>query len=412
MLKPRQRWFAGARYGLFIHWGAYAAYERGEQVLFREHLSPSAYRQRAARFNPQNYDPVAWAGLASEGGMRYAVLTAKHHDGFSLFDSAVSELTSAKSECGRDLVGEYLEAFRGAGLKVGLYYSLADWQWPAYFGGPERDPEGFGEFIEYTHAQVRELCSNYDSLDVLWLDGAWPHSPEDWRAEGLLAMIRGLQPDVLINDRTGLAGDFDTPEQRILRSPSERPWESCVTSVERHWGYHSGDRIWKSAEQVIHMLGQVSEGEGNLLLNVGPKPDGAFPQPFVDLVREVGDWLRLNGDAVYGSTRGVCECISVGRMSVVDSTLYLHVLYWPGNTLHLSGLDNRVLGVRFLADGWPVDFQQRDEHLYLIGLPSLPPDRRDTVLAIEVEGTPRPFPWAEDRLWQGDASRMIDWAKS
>ena len=412
MLKPSQRWFAEARFGLFIHWGAYALFERGEQVLFREHLSPFAYRQRAGRFNPQNYDPIAWATLACEAGMRYAVLTAKHHDGFALFDSAVSEFTSVRAECGRDLVGEYIEAFRQADLKVGLYYSLADWQWPAYFSGPEQDPKGFAEFIDYTHAQVRELCANYESLDVLWFDGAWPHSPETWRAEELLAMIRGLQPDILINDRTGLPGDFDTPEQRILHRPSGRPWESCLTSVERHWGYHAGERIWKTAEQVIHMLAQVSEGEGNLLLNVGPRPDGSFPQHFVDLAREVGDWLRLNGEAVYGSTGGVCECISVGRMSVVDSTLYLHVLYWPGNTLHLCGLDNRVLGVRFLADGWPIDFQQRDEHLYLIGLPSLPPDRRNTVIAIEVEGTPKPFAWARDRLWQGDASRMSDWAKS
>ena len=410
MLNDAQRWFAEARFGLFVHWGMYALYERGEQVLFREHLTPSEYRRRAAEFNPRRYDPSAWATLAREAGMRYAVLTAKHHDGFCLFDSALSNFTSAKTGARRDLVREYVEAFRGAGLKVGLYYSLADWQWPAYFLGPERDPEGFGRFIQYTHGQVRELCSAYGQMDIIWFDGAWPHPPEAWRAGELLAMIRGLQPAVLINDRAGLPGDFGTPEQQILGSPAQRPWESCITSVERHWGYHAGERLWKTAEQVIHMLAQVAEGGGNLLLNVGPKADGTFPEPFVTLLREVGQWLRVNGQAIYGSSHGVCESISIGRQCVMGSTVYLHVLYWPGETLHLSGLDNRVLSARFLADGRPITFEQMGEHIYLRGLPAEPPDARDTVIALEVQGTPKPFPWARERLWQGDAGRMADWS--
>jgi len=409
MLNDAQRWFAEARFGLFVHWGMYALYERGEQVLFREHLTPSEYRRRAAEFNPRRYDPAAWATLAREAGMRYAVLTAKHHDGFCLFDSALSNFTSAKTGARRDLVREYVEAFRGAGLKVGLYYSLADWQWPAYFLGPERDPEGFGRFIQYTHGQVRELCSAYGQMDIIWFDGAWPHPPEAWRAGELLAMIRGLQPAVLINDRAGLPGDFGTPEQQIL-APAQRPWESCITSVERHWGYHAGERLWKTAEQVIHMLAQVAEGGGNLLLNVGPKADGTFPEPFVTLLREVGQWLRVNGQAIYGSSHGVCESVSIGRQCVVGSTVYLHVLYWPGETLHLSGLDNRVLSARFLADGRPITFEQMGEHIYLRGLPAEPPDARDTVIALEVQGTPKPFPWARERLWQGDAGRMAGWS--
>ena len=410
MLKLSQRWFAEARFGLFIHWGLYALYGRGEQVLFREHLAPSTYRQRAKEFAPEQYDPVAWADLAREAGMRYAVLTAKHHDGFCLFDSAVSDFTTVKTGARRDLVGEYVEAFRGAGLRVGLYYSLADWQWPAYFSGPDRDPEGFARFVDYTHAQVRELCSHYGDLDVLWFDGVWPHSPESWRAEALFRMMRDLQPDMLVNDRAGLPGDFETPEQRILSSAPGRPWESCLTSVERHWGFHSGERLWKTAERVIHLLAQVAEGSGNLLLNVGPKADGTFPQPFVDLARELGEWLRVNGASIYASTPGVCECIPIGRMSVVGSTVYLHVLYWPGTTLHLSGLANRVRSAWFLADRWPIDFEQEGEHVYLKNLYTLPPDPRNTVIALEVEGTPRPLPWAEDRLWQGDACRMAEWA--
>jgi alpha-L-fucosidase len=412
MLNERQLWFNGARWGLFVHWGMYALYGRGEQVLFREHLAPSQYRERAAEFNPRAYDPDAWAEAAREAGMRYAVLTAKHHDGFALYDSTVSRFSSVATGARRDLVRAYVEAFRRAGLKVGLYFSLADWQWPAYFAGPQRDPEGFARFIAYTHAQVRELCTQYGVLDLLWFDGTWPHSPADWRAAELLAMIRALQPGILINNRTGLAGDFDTPEQHITASDPARPWEACLTSVERLWGYHPGERLWKTPSQVIHQLAQVAEGGSNLLFNVGPKADGSFPEAFTALLREVGDWLRTNGAAIYDCGRGVCECITIGRMTVVGPTVYLHVLYWPGETLHLSGLDNRVLSARFLADGWPIAFEQVGEHITLKNLPSLPPDPRDTVIALEVEGTPQPFPWARERLWQGDAGRMLDWARS
>ena len=412
MLSPLQHWFTEARFGLFIHWGMYALYERGEQVLFREHLIPSEYRKRAVEFNPDRYDAEAWAAMARQAGMRYAVLTAKHHDGFCLFDSAVSDLTSVKTGARRDLVREYVDAFRRAGLRVGLYYSLADWGWPAYFDGPERDPEGFARFIEYTHAQVRELCTNYDHLDVLWFDGEWPHSPETWRSEELVRMIRRLQPGILINNRTGLPGDFGTPEQRIGGEGPGRPWESCITSVEHWWGYHAGERLWKTAEQIIHILAKVAEGGGNLLLNVGPRADGTFPVPFRELLREVGDWMRVNGGAIYGTTPGVCECGTIGHMSVVGSIVYLHVTHWPGNTLHLSGLDNRVLSARFLADDWPIDFEQEGEDITLTGLPTPPPDPRNTVIALKVEGTPKPFPWARDRLWRGEASRMTDWARS
>ena len=408
----RVRWLSEARFGLFVHWGMYALYARGEQVLFREHLTPSEYRRRAADFNPRAYDAHQWAELAREAGMRYAVLTAKHHDGYALFDSHVSDFTSARTRPGRDLVREYVEAFRAAGLRVGLYYSLADWQWPAYFRGPERDPQGFQRFIEYIHAQVRELCSSYGDLDVLWFDGAWPHSPENWRAQELLDMIRALQPGILVNDRTGLPGDFGTPEQHILGGVQPRAWEACVTSVERHWGYHAGERQCKSSEQIIHMLAQVAEGGGNLLLNVGPKADGSLPSPFVELLHEVGGWLRLNGEAIYGCAPGVCESISIGRQTVRSGTVYLHVLYWPGETLRLAGLENRVLSARYLADGWPIRFQQEGDHLTLIGLPSLPPDPRNTVIALEVEGEPRACAWAADRLWQGDAGRMADWAET
>jgi len=182
-------WFSLAKFGLFIHWGMYALWGRGEQVLLREHLAPSAYRQRATEFDPRRYDPSVWAELAHCAGMRYAVLTARHHDGYCLFDSAASAFTAVHTGPKRDLVAEYVRAFRQAGLRVGLYYSLADWQWPAYWQGPQRDPDGFATYVDYVHTQVRELCSQYGLIDIFWFDGAWPHSAADWRSVELLETI-------------------------------------------------------------------------------------------------------------------------------------------------------------------------------------------------------------------------------
>ncbi|MHB0874848.1 MAG: alpha-L-fucosidase [Anaerolineae bacterium] len=409
---PDSQWFIDAKFGLFVHWGMYSQFERGEQVLFREHLAPSQYATMARAFLPSQYDPAVWAATAAAAGMKYAVLTAKHHDGFCLFDSAVSEFTARRTGPGRDLVAEYVTAFRHAGLKVGLYYSLADWRWPAYFAGPAKVPDDFARFIEYTHAQVRELCSNYGPIDMLWFDGAWPHDAETWRAAELLATIRRLQPNALVNNRAALDGDFDTPEQQIKASALGRPWEACITSTERFWGYHSGDLPWKTSLDVVHMLAKTAGGGGNLLLNVGPRDSGAFPEPFVAMAREVGHWLARNGESIYGTRRGVVDVITLGYMTVKSNTAYLHVLYWPGNEGRFAGLANRVLSARILADGRPVHVEQSGEQVLLHDLPTEPPDLYDTVIALELDGPARALPWAEDFLWQGDASRMTEWATS
>jgi alpha-L-fucosidase len=420
-------WFEQARFGLFVHWGIYSLLERGEQSLFRERLNPIEYERLARRFRPALFDADEWIGSAKEAGMRYAVLTTKHHDGFCLFDSAVSDYTAVKTAARRDFIAEYTAACRRHGLKVGLYYSLADWHWPAYFSGPKKTPEEFARFLDYTHTQIKELCTNYGQIDVLWFDGGWPWSAEDWKSEEIDRMIRELQPYVMINDRLHGGGGgnvkpkkgapektrgyFDTAEQRAPGQSSKRPIETCRTSVSRWWGYSAGDRLWKSPAEIIFYLTGAAEAGANFLLNVGPKSDGTFPEPFRQILRETGRWLMDNGEAIYGTQPGVCDCMSWGRMTTREGRAYLHVLYWPGKELNLYGLENEVTSAYLLASKKPLSWVQEGAHLLLRGLPARPPDPLGTVIVLEVEGTPRQHPEVV-RLWQenADTSSLADWA--
>jgi len=332
-IPERWRWFPEARFGLFIHWGAYSVYGRGEQVLFREHLDQSEYAQSARAWAPRHFDAREWAAVAKRAGMRYAVLTTRHHDGFCLWDSRVTDYTTARQTAGRDFVGEYAEAFRSAGLRVGLYYSLADWRIPAYWEGPRHDPAGWASFRDYVHEQVRELLAGYGPIDVLWFDGAWPRSALEWKSRELVATIRELQPDILINNRlgtphadeiaaglageetgdTGLSrqlGDFGTPEHHI--TAENRLWESCQVSTWRLWGYTIGER-WRPADVLLDMLTEAAGKGGNLLVNVGPDADGRFPPEFVERMDAIGEWMAAHGECIYGSEPGEVRCAVPGR---------------------------------------------------------------------------------------------------
>jgi alpha-L-fucosidase len=219
-LPEHWRWFPEARFGLFVHWGPYSAYGRGEQALFREHLDQQEYGENACRWNPGRCDPARWAEVAKGAGMRYAVLTTRHHDGYCLWDSRVTDYTSAAQAPRRDFVREYVEAFRAAGLRIGLYYSLADWRVPAYWEGAAHDPSGWEGFRDYVHTQVEELLTGYGPIDLFWFDGAWPHSPREWRSRELVERIRALQPHLLINNRLGRP---PTRTSRPRTPPPARP---------------------------------------------------------------------------------------------------------------------------------------------------------------------------------------------
>ncbi|MBC7236076.1 MAG: alpha-L-fucosidase, partial [Chloroflexi bacterium] len=302
MATGRMQWWESARFGMFIHWGVYAIPARGEWVMYQEHIPHQEYAPLAKQFSPTHYDPDEWVRLAKSAGMKYMVMTTRHHDGFSLFDSQVSDFTAPKTAAKRDLIREYVEACHRGGMRVGFYYSLLDWRYPAYFRGPKADPEGWKELVDYVHAQVRELCSNYGRIDILWYDGGWPYTAEDWRSAELNAMVRELQPEIIINNRSQLPEDFDTPEQHVRASEPGRPWEACMT-LNDSWGYNQADDNWKTPKQVLMYLVRCAHGGGNFLLNVGPQPDGAIPKESVRILETVGRWLERNGGSIYDTTR-------------------------------------------------------------------------------------------------------------
>ena len=355
--------------------------------MYMEHIPHEEYAPLAKRFAPKKYDPDSWVDMAKEAGMEYMVLTTRHHDGFSLFDSQVSDFTAPKTGAKRDLVREYVEACHRGGMRVGFYYSLLDWRYPAYFRGPKTDPQGWKDMVDYVHAQVRELCSNYGKVDILWYDGGWPYTAEDWRSQELNAMVRQLQQDIIINDRSQLPEDFDTPEQHIQSSEPGRPWEACMT-LNDNWGYCEADDNWKTPKQVLQNLVRCANGGGNLLLNVGPESDGTIPKESIRILREVGKWLHSSGGSVYGTDRSPIH-VSTGLSTIKGNTFYMHVFRWPGKEIHFAQIVNKVRSVHLLESGEKVKFEQKGDRVLLSGLPSRAPNELDTVIVMEVEGEPQ-----------------------
>lgn len=383
----RLRWFHEARFGMFVHWGLYALLGRHEWVMNRERIPVEEYEPLAGRFNPKPFPAREWARLARETGMKYMVMTTKHHEGFCLFDSKLTDYTAPKTAAGRDLVAEYVDACRAEGLRIGFYYSMMDWHHPDG-ARCKKDEEARRRFVDYIHGQVRELCTNYGKIDILWYDVSWPLDVEGWESAKMNAMVRELQPDILTNNRSQLPGDFSTPEQRIQAAESGRAWEACMT-MNDSWGYHAADDNWKTPGQIVRMLGQIANGGGNLLLNIGPKADGSIPEPSVRILKRVGEWMRANGEAVYNSERIQTEWMPIGIFSYKGGTLYLHVYNWPGKEIAVGGLENEVRSARFLVGGKAIAFEQKGERLILRDLPEKAPDEQATVIAMEIQGAPR-----------------------
>lgn len=410
-------WFRQARFGMFVHWGIYSVLGHGEQSLFRELLNPSNYRKLAGRFRAEKFNPSDWAATAKAANMKYIVLTAKHHDGFCLWNTSTTDNNAAKCGPGRDLIAEYVSACRRAGLRVGLYFSLEDWSVPAFLAGPERDPEGFHDFIRMSWRQIEELMSNYGRIDLLWFDGVNFPTARHWQSVKLVEMIRRHQPGILINDRLakpkrGGNWGYLTPEQEVGRT-SPDAWESCITSTRKFWGYHrchEDPSLWHTGRELLEMLtGCVSRG-GNLLLNVGPRPSGELPPMFKKRLRFLGRWIRANRAAIYGTEPSAVEFAYGGVATQKGNRLYLFFLYWPGKEYSLPGFNEKLLSARFLADHGKIRALQEPQRIILTGLPQRAPDVC-TVIELTFDAPPTPHSWAKCRLHQYPMPDLVEWAR-
>jgi len=381
----RREWFEKARFGMFIHYALFSITARGGWEMYTEKWSVEEYARLADKLRPKRFDPNLWAALAKEAGMKYMVFGSRHHDGFSLFDSKVSDFTSVKTAARCDFVGEYVKACRKAGLKVGIYYSLPDWRFPAFMAGPEKDPKGWDAFVDYVHAQVRELCTQYGKIDILWYDDCMgPHTPEMWRAKKLNAMVRRLQPHILINNRSGLPEDFDTPEQEIGSPTPGRMWETCMT-IGDQWGYNPQDRNLKSPWVLLKNLSACVAGGGNFLLNAAPKGDGSIPTPQVVRLRQMGAWLRRNGASIYGAGPAPFGGAQFGSTTAKGDTVYMHCHYWHGRQIRCPNVKDKVVRAWILATGEKVRFEQKGDLLMLLDLPVKSPEKPYTVIALKLQ---------------------------
>ena len=381
----RMKWWHAAKFGMFIHWGLYSVLGRHEWVMEHEGIPVSEYERLADQFRPKPGFARDWARLAKRAGMKYMVMTTKHHEGFCNFDTKLTEYCAPKRGPKRDLVREYADAARAEGLRVGFYYSMMDWHHPDG-ARCKTDEAARRRFVDYTHGQVRELMTNYGKVDILWYDVSSPLDAAGWESVKMNTMVRKLQPDIIINNRAKIPEDFDTPEQRIEASQN-RPWEACMT-LNDSWGYHAADVGWKTPRTVIRNLIICARDGGNYLLNIGPRGNGSIPIESVQILSTVGDWMSRNGATIYESEncqprRGVY--VSFTRKG---NTLFAHVHYYPGDTVVIGHLVNKVKSVRFYATGQPVNFTQDDYRLTLTGLPKKAPDLV-TTFALECEGEPR-----------------------
>lgn len=383
MLKPTPTagdtsWFTHDRFGMFIHWGLYALPARHEWVKSRERIDDESYQPYFDHFNPDLYDPKAWAAQARDAGMKYVVLTSKHHEGFCLWDTQQTDYKATNTPYGKDLIRPFVEAFREAGLRVGFYYSLIDWHHPDFpidIHHPLRDREDVAALNEgrdikryaaYMREQVRELLTNYGQIDIIWFDFSYPgrdyrglpgKGHDQWESEKLLALTRELQPKIIVDNRLDLPtaqADVHTPEQYQPREwvhVDGKPvvWEACQT-FSGSWGYHRDETSWKSPEQLIKMLVNTVASGGNLLMNVGPTGRGTFDRRAQDALKVYADWIRLHSRAIYGCTQSEYTAPTDTRFTQNGKRLYLHLFSWPFHYLHVEGLAGKVEYAQLLND--------------------------------------------------------------
>jgi alpha-L-fucosidase len=402
--EDRLQWWREARFGMFIHFGLYAIPARGEWVQWNEQIPVNEYAKLANQFRPES-GPDLWVAVAKAAGMKYMVLTARHHDGFSLFDSQASDFTSTKTAAHRDFVAEYVAAARKAGLRVGLYYSPLDWRFPGFYF-PDLQRENAEAMRTQYHRQMRELLSNYGTIDVLWFDGGeadwlnfgadwvgakWVKRPAgkhyrggfNWEHDKVYATLRQLQPQIIINGRADMPEDFHSREGdgALGDFDADHPWELCTT-LAGAWGYQAG-KSPKSLKDCVQLLAKVAGRDGNLLLNVGPRPDGQIDPPQAQRLREVGAWLDKYGESIYGTRGGPFLPGDYGASTHRDKKIYVHVLNWPTGNLILPAIPAKILRASTLTGG-TATFSQSDTAVE-VNVPAEQRNEMDTIVVLELK---------------------------
>ena len=411
----RLKWWTDARFGMFIHWGLYALPARHEWVKNAERMTNDQYQKYFELFNPDMWDPHEWAKMAKAAGMKYVVLTAKHHEGFCMFDSKFTDYKVTNTPYGKDVVKEYVEAFRAEELKVGFYYSLLDWHHPDYTidsNHPQRQTSDsayarlnkgrdMSKYREYIKNQVRELLTNYGEISIIWFDFSFPgkngKGHDDWDSQNLLKMARSLQPGIIVDDRLDLENveggwDFTTPEQvQVSKWPEVNgkrvPWETCQT-FSGSWGYYRDENTWKSPAQLLELLIESVSKGGNLLLNVGPTARGVFDYRAQDRLKAMGEWMKYNNRSIYGCTEApdgfTAPANTLMTYNPVSKRLYIHLLSYPMGSLKLANMADKIKYVQFLHDASEIRFGVSDESKndLILVLPVLKPQVEIPVLEI------------------------------
>ena len=424
----RLDWFRDARLGMFVHWGCYSVLGRGEQVMFRDLMPWEEYRPLADRFSPARDWATGLAEQAERMGARYVALTTRHHDGYCLFGTRTHDFNAVATGPGRDLVAEFVEAVRARGLRVGFYYSVHTWRWPAFWA-PDRYPEPLPLMVEELHEQVEEIMSAYGTIDLLWYDvpavpgdgvpGAFgmnrrpvDASPADfYRSAELNARVRALQPQILINDRSGVPEDFGTPEQQIRpESDPERMWETCMTlNYAPGWAHLRHSMANKTPAEVLYNLVSAVRLGGNFLFNVGPDAEGRLDERDAATVRALGAWMERHGEAIYGTRptgiyldAGQGPTYHYGMFTCRGATAYLTLFYYPEEYVIVSRVGPAIRSAELLTTGAPLRVEALSNARWRIsGLPVEPPDPLAPVVKIEFDGPPYALAYDADGWLEG-----------
>lgn len=419
--EDRMDWWRDARFGMFIHWGLYAVpagewegtTNHAEWIRTSAQIPLETYDGFVEQFNPVDFDADEWVKMAKDAGMKYIVITSKHHDGFCLFDSEYTDFDIMSTPFKRDILGELADACAREDIVICWYHSIMDWHHPDYLPRrnweTDRPTEGadFDSYVEdYLKKQLAELTGNYGRIGVLWFDGEWEDTWTHEKGVDLYNYVRGLQEDIIINNRVdkgrqGMAGmtagdefkgDFGTPEQEIPATGLPGvDWETCMT-MNDHWGYNKYDDNWKSSAELIRKLVDIASKGGNFLLNVGPKADGTFPAESIERLTAIGDWMDIYSESIYGTGASPFSNLEWGRCTIKqvgkNTRLYLHVFDWPeDNKLVVPSVQNKVIDAFIMEDMQKTAFEVQDDNI-IIELPGQAPDKYCPVIILDLKGTP------------------------